>query len=190
MEKTGSLSSVASTVPWSVPVAVDDIPQTGLHIAIDAPAETRAQLLRLVAGLSTVRALASLSAVFDLTRRGARVHVTGHVRARVGQICVVTLEPIDNDVDETVDLLFAPTPAEAEATGREIEVKLDQEPPEPLTSGTMDLGALATEFLVLGIDPYPRKPGAEFFPLKVGDDGPRHFAALEALKKRLGGGQS
>jgi uncharacterized metal-binding protein YceD (DUF177 family) len=190
MEKTGSPSTVASTVPWSVPVAVDDIPETGRHIEIDAPARTRAELLRLVAGLSTVRELASLSAVFDLTRRGARVHVSGHVRARVSQTCVVTLEPIENEVDETVDLLFAPTPAEAEAPGREIEVKLTQEPPEPLTGGTVDLGALATEFLVLGMDPYPRKPGAEFAPLKVGDDGPRHFAALEALKKRFGGSQT
>ena len=190
MEKAGSPSTVRSAVPWSVPVAVDDIPETGRHIEIDAPGETRAELLRLVAGLSTVRELTSLSAAFDLIRQGARVHVTGRVTAKVGQTCVVTLEPIENDVDEHVDLLFAPTPAEAEAHGREIEVKLDQEPPEPLTGGTVDLGALATEFLVLGIDPYPRKPGAEFAPLKVGDDGPRHFAALEALKKRFGGGQS
>ena len=31
--------------------------------------------------------------------------------------------------------------------------------PEPLVGGAVDLGAVATEFLVLGIDPYPRKPG-------------------------------
>ena len=35
MKKTGS--------SWSVPVAVEDIPDTGLHIAIDAPAATRAE---------------------------------------------------------------------------------------------------------------------------------------------------
>ncbi len=28
--------------PWSVPVAVEDIPDAGLHIAIEAPAATRA----------------------------------------------------------------------------------------------------------------------------------------------------
>ncbi len=27
---------------WSVPVAVDDIPETGLHIEVEAPAEVRA----------------------------------------------------------------------------------------------------------------------------------------------------
>ena len=34
--------------------------------------------------------------------------------------------------------------------------------PEPLHDGAVDLGAVATEFLLLGIDPYPRKPDAVF----------------------------
>ena len=34
------------------------------------------------------------------------------------------------------------------------------EGPETLHGGVVDLGAVATEFLILGIDPYPRKPGA------------------------------
>jgi hypothetical protein len=46
---------------------------------------------------------------------------------------------------------------------------------------------LATEFLILGIDPYPRKPGAEFAAPKAEDNREHPFAALEALKKRLGG---
>ena len=90
-------------------MAVDDIPDSGMHVEIDAPAEIRAQVLAVVEGLSTVREILKLSGVFDLHRRGARVHVTGHVRAKVGQTCVVTLEPIDSDIDETVDLMFAPT---------------------------------------------------------------------------------
>ncbi len=176
--------------PWSVPVAVDDIPDRGMHVEIDAPAEIRAQVLAVVEGLSTVREILKLSGVFDLQRRGARVHVTGHVRAKVGQTCVVTLEPVDSDIDETVDLMFAPTHAEAARAGEEIDVTLDGDPPEPLTGGTVDLGALATEFLVLGIDPYPRKKDVEFAPVTIGEEGPKPFAALEALKKRLGGGQT
>jgi len=177
------------SAPWSVPVAVEKIPDHGMHVEIDAPAATRAQVLELVAGLSTVHDLLSLSAVFDLTRQGSKVHVTGHVRARVAQTCVVTLEPMESAIDETVDILFMPTAGETASVEGEIEVSVDEEPPEPLIGDTVDLGALATEFLVLGVDPYPRKPGAEFGTVKVGDDGPRHFAALEALKKRLGGDQ-
>jgi hypothetical protein len=54
--------------------------------------------------------------------------------------------------------------------------------------GKLDLGAIATEFLLLAIDPYPRKPGAEFAPVKADDASAKPFAALEALKKRPGGG--
>ena len=61
-----------------------------------------------------------------------------------------------------------------------------EEPPEPLIEGKVDLGAIATEFLLLGIDPYPRKAGAEFAAVNTADDSARPFAALEALKKRLG----
>jgi hypothetical protein len=42
------------------------------------------------------------------------------------------------------------------------------------------------EFLILGIDPYPRKPDAVFDAPVVGDPKSHPFAALAALKK--GGG--
>jgi uncharacterized metal-binding protein YceD (DUF177 family) len=176
-----------AATPWIVPVAVEDIPDTGLHVAIDAPAAARAEL----AELAGLRDLPQLSAVFDLTRQGAGVHVTGQVNARVGQTCVVTLEPIESAVAEAVDLKFAP----ASGTGAEPKSArkrpLDgDEPPEPLFNGRLDLGALATEFLILGIDPYPRKAGAEFAPPKLEDNGEHPFAALESLKKNLGGGQT
>jgi len=51
--------------PWSVPVAVDDIPETGLHLEIDAPEPVRAE----IAGLASLRELGRLSAV--LISRGA-----------------------------------------------------------------------------------------------------------------------
>ena len=169
--------------PWSVLVAVENIPDTGLHIEIEAPAATRAQMVELMAELAAVRDLSQLSAVFDLTRQGAGVHVAGQVSARVGQSCVVTLEPIENVVEEAVDLRFAPAPADQWP-------KADEVLPEPLVNGKVDIGAIATEFLILGIDPYPRKADAKFSPPKVDDDGAHPFAALEALKKRPGGGPS
>jgi hypothetical protein len=81
-------------------------------------------------------------------------------------------------------------PADAAEIDGEIEMKAGEEPPEPLVNGAVDLGAIATEFLILGIDLYPRKDGARFSPPEVDDGGARPFAALEALKKRLGGSQS
>ena len=163
--------------PWSVPVAVDDIPDSGMHIEIEAPASARAG----VAGLAAVRELPQLAAVFDLVRQGAGVHVSGQVSARVGQTCVVSLEPIENAVSETIDVTFAPQAA-ASAKG-------DDELPEPLVDGMVDLGALATEFLLLALDPYPHKEGVQFAPPKLEEGGEHPFAALETLKKRLGSGK-
>src|SRR5262249_52464954 len=85
----------------------------------------------------------------------------------------------------------APSPGDsargaAAKTGQDAD---GEEPPEPLIGGQLDLGGIATEFLLLGIDPYPRKAGAEFMVRKADDAGARPFAALESLKKRLGGGQ-
>jgi Large ribosomal RNA subunit accumulation protein YceD len=168
---------------WSVPVTLEEIPESGLHRVIEAPAEARAAIAKL-AGL---RELARLSAEFDLTRRGAGVAVSGRVQARVGQTCVVTLEPIENTLDEPIDVLFEPAAGEPAVAAKVLDAA---EQPESLVDGKIDLGALATEFLMLGIDPYPRKAGAEFAPPKVEDAGDHPFAALAALKKRPGGGAS
>jgi uncharacterized metal-binding protein YceD (DUF177 family) len=163
--------------PWSVVIALDDIPDTGLHIEIEAAEPVRVELARL-AGL---RELPHLAAVYDLARRGSGVHVAGQVNAHLGQVCVVTLEPIESDLTEAIDLVYAPT---EQAPAKDL--KLDEEAPEILVDGKIDLGTIATEFLLLGIDPYPRKAGAEFARVKADDAGARPFAALEALKKRLG----
>jgi hypothetical protein len=107
------------------------------------------------------------------------------VSARVGQTCVVTLDPIENDICEAVDLLFEPAEG---GLPRGPHGEAEREPPEPLREGRIDLGEVATEFLLLGVDPYPRKPGAEFAsPASVGaEEGP--FAALAALKTERGKG--
>ena len=61
------------------------------------------------------------------------------------------------------------------------DVKWDD--PEPLIGGIVDLGALATEFLILGLDPYPRKPDAVFEPPQDRHAGSGPFAALAKLAK-------
>jgi uncharacterized metal-binding protein YceD (DUF177 family) len=170
------------TTAWSVPVTVAEIPESGGHYELSADAEMRAA----VATMAGLRDLPRLDAVFDLHRLGDAVKVRGEVSARVGQTCVVTLEPIENDVHETVDLIFAPPSDPVVEDDDEPRKRRGKgEPPEPLEEGVLDLGAIATEFLVLGIDPYPRKPGAEFDQPKDRLEEQAHpFAALAALKKQ------
>jgi uncharacterized metal-binding protein YceD (DUF177 family) len=138
-----------------------------------------------VAGL---REILSAHASLDVTPKGrGRVHVTGNVRARVGQTCVVTLDPIENDIDEPIDLIFAP-PEQIPQLADLVEVTAEADaeipdPPEPIENGVIDLGRLATDALFLGIDPYPRKPDAVFEAPPVDADPEDHpFAALKALR--------
>src|SRR5690348_8622083 len=166
---------------WSVPVQVAEVPDTGLHLELEAPEPVRAGL----AELAGLRAIAKLTTSFDVTHRGGGLHVQGHVEAQVEQTCVVTLEPVENAIDEEIDLLFMPGVAEPRAEGEP-----DEDLPEPLVDGRIDLGAIATEFLVLGIDPYPRKPGAAFEPPQADANGAHPFAALAALKKDGGRSRS
>jgi uncharacterized metal-binding protein YceD (DUF177 family) len=170
------------TTAWSVPITVAEISEEGAHYELSADAEARAAIAE-AAGL---RDLPKLDAVFDLHRLGESVKVRGEVSAKVGQTCVVTLEPIENDVRETVDLVFAPP---AKVSGDEDDESPRRrekgEPPEPLEAGVVDLGAVAAEFLILGLDPYPRKPGAKFDQPKDRGEGSAHpFTGLAALKKQ------
>lgn len=161
--------------PWTIPVTVAEIPDGGSHHDLSADTAVRESVAQLVG----LRALRRLEASFDLNRRGEGVAVRGEVRARVEQTCVVTLEPIESDVQETVDLLFEPVEKNEDWT----TAKRKGEPPEPLENGVIDLGTIAVEFLVLGLDPYPRKPGVEFSRPESGDERAHPFAALAALKK-------
>jgi hypothetical protein len=179
-------SQPGSKPPWSAPVAIREVPETGRHIELVADEGTRAAVAQAIG----LRALPRLAASFDVSRQGREgLHIVGRVSATVGQTCVVTLEPVDNEIDEAVDLAFVPAAEETEhddGGGRGTKVA-DDDAPEPLVGSVVDLGVVATEFLTLGLDPYPRKPGAEFSAPATDDDSPHPFAALAALKKGEGG---
>lgn len=169
-----------SAQPWHVPVRLEDVPETGLHLDLAADEHVRAGL----ATLGGVVDIPRLEAALDVVRHGDGLRATGRVSATVGQTCVVTLEPVQNEVDEPIDVIFRP-PSASDAAIEDVTEEPDvDEPPEVLTDGTADVGALAAEFLLLGIDPYPRKPGAQFTPPTAGEKGAAAspFAALVRLR--------
>jgi uncharacterized metal-binding protein YceD (DUF177 family) len=181
MSKTGTTEKPD---PWRVPVAVAQIPETGLHRDIQADQAIRTA----VADVGGLREVLSVRASFDVTpKSGGRFHVVGYVRARIGQTCVVTLEEIENDIDEPIDLIFAPPEQIPQMAALVDEAEESDEetpdPPEPIENGMIDLGRVATDALYLAVDPYPRKPGAVFEPVVEAADPEDHpFAALKALK--------
>ena len=164
--------------PWNVPVRIDDVPDGGLECHLSADETTRER----VAVFADLRVLRRLEADFIITRRGRGLRVAGEIIGTVGQTCVVTLDLVENEVAESVDLIFEPPLDEQPEGVLPPDAAADR--PEPLRNGSIDLGAIATEFLILGIDPYPRKPGAVFAPpvVPAPDGGP--FAALAKLRAK------
>jgi uncharacterized metal-binding protein YceD (DUF177 family) len=182
MNRPGHISDQPD--PWRVPLVVAQIPETGLHRDLEADAAERAA----IADVGGLREILSASASLDVTPKGGgRFHVQGRVRARVGQTCVVTLEPIENDIDEAIDLMFAP-PEQIPELATLVDDTADSDveipdPPEPIENGIIDLGRVATDALFLGVDPYPRRNDAVFEPPVVPEDPEDHpFAALKGLK--------
>lgn len=112
------------------------------------------------------------------------IRVRGQLRATVVQLCVVTLEPVKQVVQEALDLRFLPSRAEASD---------DPEGPDEIATefGQMQLGEAIAEQLSLALDPYPRAPGAELPPMddeeaveaEVVPLRPNPFAGLAKLKK-------
>jgi uncharacterized metal-binding protein YceD (DUF177 family) len=164
---------------WHVPVHLENVSDAGLQMDLDADEEVRARL----AAVAGVQSVLWLHASVALTRHGQALRASGRVTATVGQTCIVTLDPIEIDIDEPFDVLFVPNEAAADAPA--IPVPADEEVDdtrEALVDGTADIGAVATEFFLLGIDRYPRKPGAVFAPPTEDRSGDSPFSVLAKLK--------
>lgn len=173
-------ATISPSNPWRTSVTVAQIPESGLHRDLEANADVR----KTMAEIAGLREIASAHASFDLSlQSGGRVLVAGKLSARIGQTCVVTLDPIENEIDEQIEVMFAPDEQIPSADLVADEDAAEGELPEPIVGGVIDLGRLATDVLFLAIDPYPRKVGAVFEPHVAATNPEDHpFAALKALK--------
>lgn len=127
----------------------------------------------------------------DLTLRrvesDARIVLRGRFRAEVEQICVVSLEPMSTIVEERFTVHYAAAGGWEDREEYVIVEIDDENSPEPLIDGEIDLGEAVSQQLVLALDPYPRKPGAAVPAFEKGGgtdaDTDSPFAVLAALKK-------
>jgi hypothetical protein len=102
----------------------------------------------------------------------------GRVRAQVTQSCGLTLVPLPATIDQTFSVSLVEA---AEAVDGEVEVSLDDDAPDLIENGQIDLGYHAVEQLGLALDPFPRAPGAEFVPPEESAE-ISPFAVLKGLK--------
>jgi hypothetical protein len=164
--------------PFNRMMRVEAVPKEGQTVTIEAnPAEREA-----LAAFFKLPSIEALTATLTLKRSGGGVRATGSVHGELTQVCVVSLEPFPATVDEEIDVRFAPRRDDGAArrhpAGSETSSMTDGGEPDPIVDGKIDLGALAAEFFALGLDPYPRKPGASFEPPEEAEATVSAFSAL------------
>ena len=168
----------------SRPVPVAEITPGGLVVTVTpTPAEREA-----LAAFNSLVAVSAMAASVRLRAEGTGVRITGEVSAEVVQTCVVSMEPFEAALREPIDVHFvAAETLEALRAARAAHPLDDDEnsPDEPdaIEHGRIDVGLLVAEHLTLGLDPYPRKPGAVLvLPAAAAEEPPvSPFAVLRRL---------
>ena len=128
-------------------------------------------------------------------RPGGQIVVEGRLRGRIVQACVLTLDPVTQDLDDTFRVVFKKDLAEErDPESGEAVLNAQADAPEPLTGNLLDVGEIVAEQLSLAADPYPRRPGAKLEDVlprprgggrKGAPEQRRHpFAGLAALRDK------
>lgn len=139
--------------------------------------------------------LPAFSARVTVDRRaGGQVVVEGRLRGRIVQACVLTLDPVTQDLDDAFRIVFKQDMADdLDPESGEAVLNSQADAPEPLVGNVLDVGEIVAEQLSLAADPYPRRPGAKLEDVlpkprqggRKGHPERRHpFAGLAALKDK------
>lgn len=160
-------------LPFSDPVRLHQIGQ-GVSRTLEPDEATRKRIARSL----DLASLDAFTVEMELKPTDAGWRLKGRVRAEAVQTCGLTLEPLP----VTIDQRFSVGLAEAvEEETDEIVIDMDEEAPDLIEEGRIDLGQYAVEQLALSLDPFPRKEGAEFVqPPEPTEISP--FSVLRSLK--------
>jgi uncharacterized metal-binding protein YceD (DUF177 family) len=145
-------------------------------------------------------ALAERFGLLVIESLGARLHlrrvaqdlveVSGHFDAKVVQECVVSLEPVPAVLAEDFIVSYSEHPeAPSDAT---VELSLDDDDrPELIIGGQIDVGEAVAQQLSLALDPYPRAPGATFVAVdEEGGEAPARSSPFADLAEMVRSGRS
>jgi len=169
---------------WGRPLALRDVARGPLRLRLSPDEATRGALARDLG----LEALPALTAQVSVRPWLDGAEILGRFEGRVVQLCSVTLDPFEQPIEGEFELKVVPRGSphaaqEAEGGG-ELTVDLEApDPPEVLDSDEIDVTGYVVEHLALEIDPFPRKPGAQFdYAPPPEDDSP--FSVLKQLKDK------
>ncbi len=197
------MSEMLEEFEWSHFVDSISVSEKETKIEIEAPENVYANLCKRL----KVHAISSLKADVSLQRNEVNryVYVKGRIIADLQQQCVITTEPVTETVDDTFGAWYAePNKAVSFAKAKrerlspkerdELPVLEEEEDPEMIVDGKIDVGELIVQNLSLALNPYPRVEGAEFEQEKEGECAPdgmydNPFAALKEWKTKENEGE-
>jgi hypothetical protein len=161
-------------------VRLAEVPASGLTASLVADEAARREIARALdlVALDRLEAEVTVKPWFD----GAEI--SGRWQADYVQTCGVTLERLDRRQSGDFTVRAVP-PGSLHAPAEEAEAEIDLETddsPDVAEGGAVDLAAYVVEHLALEIDPFPRKPGAEFTPPENSAD-LSPFAVLKRLRQ-------
>ena len=166
---------------WDQRLRLRDIPRGGVTLRLEPDESQRAAIARQL----NLESLPALTADVIVKPWLDGAEITGRIDAVVGQICGVSLDPFEQPLEGEIFVQAVPadSPNAPSHHGDELELDPDAaDPPDVLDGDAIDLAAVVIEHLALEIDPFPRKPGAEF-DFKPAEDETSPFAVLKKLQQ-------
>lgn len=166
---------------WRHVIRLADLGRGAVSVTLEPDEAVRVELAKSLG----IESLPMLKARLHVRPWLDGAEITGRFQARVEQICGVSLDPFESELDGDLDVKVVPAGspnAPIDSGGGEMEMDLEApDPPDVLDSEDIDLAAYLVEHLALEIDPFPRKAGAEFdYTSDATEESP--FAVLKKLK--------
>lgn len=166
-------------------VRVDEVPTEGRKYEFNADEET----LALLTQNSPASSVTKFEGHIDMRPIRGGMEAKGKLKAVLQQPCVVTLEPVDEQIDVSIERIYLrgeEPELDVTANGEvfvDLEASADN---EWFDSDKIDLSDFIYEQFLLNLDPYPKQEGAQMPDVKDDDDpGEKSpFAALAALKQK------
>ncbi|MBR1648116.1 MAG: DUF177 domain-containing protein [Alphaproteobacteria bacterium] len=168
---------------FSYPLIVAEIPQKEQHYHIIADEKQKKSLAHIL----KIPEVRELKADFNLKSdyKTSLLYINGHISSALVLQSVITLENFSKNYDFDFELVFD-TRATLD-TQKEEGKEWDDNTPEIVIGGMIDLGDIAVEQIALRLDDYPRQDGEEFnFKSEFDDNDIKKenpFAVLASLKK-------
>lgn len=147
---------------FSRAVAVSALPLQGRAFDLSPTEAERAAIARRL----DIPGVERLAGHIDVKPARGGATLSGKLSASLTRQCVVTLEPMTEEIAESFALRFVR--AEPQTEAGEAELLIDEDTPEPLDGDVIDIGEALVQQLALAMSPYPRRPDADFTKAEFG----------------------